>query len=243
MRFCSTAACRGTVNGDVITPPTATVGAFDPRQNAPRDVVRSYPPQCYPDNWDNGSQWRTWSGKTYNDNLNANWFSANSQNVANPFTATPHVVAPPASETLLNALIPGTAPPPFAPVPHSEQVVNATTAANPVRTESKEWWKWWLLFLALMLLLLVLLLALCCGPKQRVRQPIKKVEEEVPIVVEERVEVRAPKQVVVEEKVYKPTKKQVVIEKKPIKRVEEKVVVKEKVGFNPYKQKSVDFRL
>lgn len=121
MRFCSTDACRGTINGDVITPPTATAGAFDPRQTTgPRNVVRSRPPQCYPDNWDNGSQWRTWSGKTYNDNLNADWFSANSQSVANPFTATPHVVAPPASETLLNAVIPGTAPPPFAPVPHSE---------------------------------------------------------------------------------------------------------------------------
>lgn len=46
-----------------------------------------------------------------------------------------------------------------------------------------------------------------------------------------------------EEKIYKPTQKQVVIEKKPVKRVEEQVVVKEKLGFNPYKQKNVDFRL
>jgi hypothetical protein len=210
----------------------------------PIDVVRSYPPQCTPDAWDNGGQWRNNFGKAYNDNFNDGWFTnTNNQAATNPFTATPYVKPPPASETILNAVIPGTAPPPFAPVPHSEQVVNNTNAANPVRTESNEWWKWWFLFLALLLLLAVLLLALCCGPKQRVRQPIKKVEEEVPIVVEERVEVAKPKEVIVEEKIYKPTKKQVVIEKKPVKRVEEKVVVKEKVGFNPYKQKSVDFRL
>jgi hypothetical protein len=144
-------------------------------------------------------------------------------------------------ETVLSAVIPGTNAPPFVPVPHTEQIIPDTTSNGNTRKSHNEWWKWWLLSGALFLLLGTLLCALCCGPKQRIRQPIKKVEEEVPIVVEERVEVKKP--VVVEEKIYRPTKKQVVIEKKPIKRVEEKVVVKEKIGFNPYKQKSVDFRL
>jgi hypothetical protein len=149
----------------------------------------------------------------------------------------------PLMDTLIGAIIPGTAAPPFAPVPHNQTIVNSTVITNPIRTENSEWWKWWLLFLALFLLLAVLLLALCCGPKIRLRQPIKKVAEEVPMVIEERVEVQQPREVVVEEKIYRPTQKQVVIEKKPVKRLEEQVVVKEKLGFNPYKQKSVDFRL
>lgn len=46
-----------------------------------------------------------------------------------------------------------------------------------------------------------------------------------------------------EEKIYSPTKRQVMIEKQPVMRVEEQILVKEKVGFNPYKQKNVEFRL
>lgn len=196
-----------------------------------------------PDNFDNGNPWQNNFGKTYNQNFNEGWFTTtNAQTVANPNTAVPYATAPPAADTLIAGVIPGTDAPPFVAVAHSESATNSTSTTNAVRTESNEWWKWWFLAGALMLLLAVGLLALCCGPKTRIRQPVKKVEEEVPIMVEERVQI-APKQVVVEEKVYKPVKKQVVIEKKPVKRVEEKVMVKEKIGFNPYKQKSVDFRL
>jgi hypothetical protein len=42
-----------------------------------------------------------------------------------------------------------------------------------------------------------------------VRQPIKRIEEEIPMVVEEKVEIQKPK--IVEDVVYKPTKKNVVI--------------------------------
>jgi len=87
-------------------------------------------------------------------------------------------------DTLVTAIIPGTNPPPFVPVPHNETITNTTTV-NPVRTEASEWWKLWLLLGALLLLLTVLLLAMFCGPKERIRTPIKRVEEEIPILVQE----------------------------------------------------------
>ena len=145
-------------------------------------------------------------------------------------------------DTLVTAIIPGTTPPPFVPVPHNETITNTTTV-NPVRTEASEWWKLWLLLGALLLLMTVLLLAMFCGPKERIRTPIKRVEEEIPILVQEQVVVEQPRPVVVEEKIYSPTKRQVMIEKQPVMRLEEQILVKEKVGFNPYKQKNVDFRL
>ena len=254
-RYCGGDACRGGAGDFLISPPLNTaVGPggngdwWDRQTSPPRDVVRSHPPQCTPDIWDNlGSVWQPFHSHKdiVNNNFNDGWFdkTSNQDTNVNPNVAVPLVVAPPVMDTLIDAVVPGTAPPPFAPVPHNQTVVNSTVITNPIRTENDEWWKWWLLFLALLLLLGVLLAALCCGPKQRVRQPIKRVAEEVPMVIEERVEVQKPREVVVEEKIYKPTQKQVVIEKKPMKRVEEQVVVKEKLGFNPYKQKNVDFRL
>jgi hypothetical protein len=123
-RYCAGNDCRANVNGDPITPPqTIAGGPWDTRQTSPpRDVVRSHPPQCTPDAWDNGGQWRNNFGKTFNNNFNEPWFNtgANRNSAANPFTAVPLARAPPPMPTLLNAVIPGTAPPPFAPVPHSE---------------------------------------------------------------------------------------------------------------------------
>ena len=89
-------------------------------------------------------------------------------------------------DTLVAAIIPGATQAPFVPVPHNETVTNATVA-NPVRTEASEWWKVWLLMGALFLLLSVVLLAMFCGPKERIRVPVKRVEEEIPILVEEQV--------------------------------------------------------
>ena len=244
-RYCRGNTCRQpNVNGDVLTAPVGS-NPWQPRVDNNNNIQRSLPPQCAPDIYDDNSQWNHWNAVAWNGNFEDARFGANGENIQTerPYTAVPLSATVTQQEPQINAVIPGTAPPPFAPVPHSEKVEPTTGTTTANRTESNEWWKWWLLFLALALLLLVLLLALCCGPKQRVRQPIKKVEEEIPIVVEEKVEVRQPKVEVVEEKVYKPTRKQVVIEKAPVKRVEEKVVVKEKTSFNPYKQKSVDFRL
>lgn len=64
-RYCKGTACRATVNGNPITPPTATAGAWDPRDTqvpgppapAPTpgySVLRSYPPQCVTDNYPGG---------------------------------------------------------------------------------------------------------------------------------------------------------------------------------------------
>lgn len=202
------------------------------------------PPQCNADAYDNAGEWAGYPvGKTFNSNFDDNWFTGNNQQtVADPFTAVPLDRAPQPMDTLVTAIIPGTTPPPFVPVPHNETITNTTTV-NPVRTEASEWWKLWLLLGALLLLLTVLLLAMFCGPKERIRTPIKRVEEEIPILVQEQVVVEQPRPVVVEEKIYSPTKRQVMIEKQPVKRVEEQILVKEKVGFNPYKQKNVDFRL
>lgn len=214
-RYCGGDACRGGAGDFLISPPLNTAVGTDwhVRQTSPpRDVVKSHPPQCTPDNWDNlGSVWQPFhSHKDIVDNaFNDGWFdkTSNQDTNVNPNVAVPLVVAPPVMDTLIDAVVPGTAPPPFAPVPHNQTVVNSTVITNPIRTENDEWWKWWLLFLALLLLLGVLLAALCCGPKQRVRQPIKRVAEEVPMVIEERVEVQKPREVVVEEKIYKPTQK------------------------------------
>lgn len=255
-RYCKGNACRASVNGDVITPPTATVGAWDPRDTqvpAPAPpattpaykILRSHPPQCIPDKYPY-NQWRTGNRRTYSGTLLSATFEPTDKienvNTQAPNTAVPYVKAPPKPEKAIVGIIPGMHPPPFALVPHSEIIVNNTESNNPVRTESSEWWKWWLLLLAVLLLMTILLLALLCGPKTRVRQPIKQIEEEVPIVVEEKIEVEKP-ETIVEEKVYKPVSKNVVIERKPVTKVEEKIIVKEKVGFNPYRQKSVDFSL
>lgn len=180
----------------MISPPLATPNPPDywPRQTGPiRDVVRSHPPQCSPDNWDNANSiWNPFHNHKdiIDNNFNDAWFTnQNQESNVNPNVAVPLVVNPPMMDTLIDAVIPGTTAPPFVPVPHNQTIVNATNITNPIRTENDEWWKWWLLFLALLLLLAVLLAAIFCGPKQRVRQPIKRVAEEVPMVIEERVEV------------------------------------------------------
>jgi len=53
---------------------------YDPRNSPPRDVVngdvvRSLPPQCNADAYDNGGEWGQFGGKTYNNNFNDNWFT------------------------------------------------------------------------------------------------------------------------------------------------------------------------
>jgi hypothetical protein len=54
-RYCAGTTCRASVLGDPITAPVTVPGGHEPRQiGPPRDVVRSLPPQCTPDNWDNG---------------------------------------------------------------------------------------------------------------------------------------------------------------------------------------------
>jgi hypothetical protein len=218
------------------TPPDAING----------DVIRSMPPQCIPDSYDNIKRWTGdhIGHKSYLADFNSGWFFNTGMSTApDPFVAEPLTRAPPPMDTLVTAIIPGTTPPPFVGVPHSDIIKDTATTATPVRQEISEWWKLWLLIGALLLLLTVLLMAMFCGPKERIRTPIKRVEEEIPIVVKEEVIVEKPKPVIVEEKVYSPTKRQVMIEKQPVVRVEEQILVKEKIGYNPYKQKNVDFRL
>lgn len=195
--------CRADVDGSPITPPSTgnVFGGpsfldqidYDPRNDLPRDVVggdvvRSMPPQCNADAYDNAGEWAQYGGKTYNNNFNDNWFDqANAITAPDPFVAVPLDRAPQPMDTILTAIVPGTTPPPFVPVPHNETITNTTATATPVRTEASEWWKLWLLIGALLLLLTVLLLAMFCGPKERIRTPIKRVEEEIPILVQEQV--------------------------------------------------------
>lgn len=92
-RYCySTAAngeCRVNVDGSVITPPStgAVVGGpsfpdnidYDPRNNPPRDVVngdvvRSMPPQCNADDYDNTQEWLGTVKSPFNNNYNDQWF-------------------------------------------------------------------------------------------------------------------------------------------------------------------------
>lgn len=83
--------CRANVDGSVITPPgsTAFYGGpnysygidYDPRNNPPRDVVngdvvRSLPPQCNADAYDNAGEWEGYNPKGINTNFNDNWFTS-----------------------------------------------------------------------------------------------------------------------------------------------------------------------
>ena len=181
------------MNGDPITAPASSSFSdsdypnidYPPRQTPTGDVIRSLPPQCSPDRYD-GPNAGTWGwNKSINNNFNDGWFTNNNdRSVADPLTAEPLAHNPPPMDTLVTAIIPGITPPPFVPVPHSETITNTTTV-NPIRKEASEWWKVWLLLAALLLLLSVILLAMFCGPKERIRLPIKRVEEEIPILVEE----------------------------------------------------------
>jgi hypothetical protein len=139
-RYCKGTECRATVNGDAITPPTATAGAWDPRDsqvpnpNAPNappgyDILRSYPPQCVTDNYP-GGRWRHWDRTTFNGDFNNARFAGNLENVNSqiPNTAVPLTKTVPSPETVITAIIPGTNAPPFQPVPHSEIVVKQPVA-------------------------------------------------------------------------------------------------------------------